>query len=68
MKLRVISAEELDGQLSVLVECERNCTHVISLPAGSSRRAVRTAVRVVIKEQENRERRKVPRSDLLGDL
>lgn len=67
MKLKVLSAEELDGQLSVLVEYGHS-THVVNLPAGSNRAAVRTAVRAAITEQENRERRKVLRSDLLGDL
>lgn len=65
---RIIEAHELDGKLNVTVECCGISTHVISLPATADRKAVRDALRAQLKEMEDRERRKVPRKDLIGDL
>lgn len=66
--MRVIDAYELDGQLHVMADCGKGCTHALTLSANATKKSVQVALRAAADEQEARTRRKVPRSDLLGDL
>jgi len=66
--MNVVDAYELDGQLHVLVDDGKGSTHAIDIPAGANRQAIRAACMQRIKEEEDRERRKAHRKDLLGDL
>lgn len=65
---RIVSAVELDGKLDIIVDCGRGCTHAVNVSASSDRQAIRAACKARIQEEEDRERRKVLRSDLIGDL
>jgi hypothetical protein len=66
--MRIVSAHELGDKLHIIVDGGMGTTYALDLPADSDPEAIRAACLTRIQEEEDRERRKVLREDLLGDL
>lgn len=65
---RIVSAVELDGTVTLVVDGGKGSTYSVTIPADANKQAIRAACKARIQEEEDRERRKVLRSDLIGDL